>query len=104
MFPYTALFRSDLLDEGDHILDMLRDRIGVTAAVPTLRKEMPQADRDQAMFAGQRPEHRRPDAKIAERAVHAHQRPALANLEIGHVVAVDAQHLHGARWDGGRFE
>ena len=96
--------RAELLDEGDHIVDMLRDRIGVAAAVPTLGEEMPQADRDHAMFAGQRAEHRRPDAKIAERAMHAHQRPAFTHLEIGHVIAVDAEGLHWARWGGGRFE
>ena len=32
-----------LLDEGDDVVDMLRDRIGVADAVPMIGKEMPQA-------------------------------------------------------------
>src|SRR6202011_5099588 len=84
-------------DKGNHIRDMLLDRIGVATAVPMVGKEMPQADRDHAVFSAERPQHRRPDAKIAERAVHADQWRAslgFANLEIGHVIAVDAERLH----------
>src|ERR1700751_522598 len=47
------------------------------------------------MLLRQRPEHRIPGAEIAERAVHADQRVALSDLEIGHVISVDAQCLHG---------
>src|ERR1700760_1751242 len=55
---------------------------------------MPQAHRDHAMLFRQRADHRIPGAEIAERAVHADQRPALADLEIGHVISVDAKGLH----------
>ena len=91
----------ELLDEADHVVDMLRDRIGVADSVPVLGEEMPQRRCDHAMIAGQRSEHRRPDPKIAQRAVNADQRRAiaggLADIEIGHVIAVDVKGLHGAR-------
>ena len=91
-------------DKGDHVVDVLRDRIGVADAVPMLRKKVPQGHRDQPMLSRQGAEHRRPDAEVAQRAVHAHQRRALANIEIGHVVSVDAEGLHGglARNGAGR--
>jgi len=40
-----------------------------------------------------------PDAKIAQRAMHAYQRPAVAELKISHVGAVDVKRLH--RGSGG---
>src|SRR5207302_8819929 len=42
----------------------------------------------------QRTEHRIPGAEIAERAVHADQRRAFPQFEIGHVVTIDAKCLH----------
>ena len=93
--------RSDiqLLDEADHVVDMLRDRIGVADAVPMVGKEMPQRRRDHAVLAGQGTQHRRPDPEIAQRAVDANKRraiaSALADIEIGHVIAVDVYGLHG---------
>ena len=67
----------ELLDEVDHVVDVLRDRIGVADAVPMFGKESAASDRrDHAMLARQRPEHRRPDPEIAQRAVHADQRRA----------------------------
>src|SRR5262249_1814271 len=90
--------RLDLFDEGDDIIDMLRHLVIVAAAVPMLREEMPQAERDDAVLPRQRSEHGIPGAEVAERAVHADQRMApiafLPNLQIGHIVAVDAQGLH----------
>ena len=85
----------ELLDKRDHVVDMLRDRIGVADTVPMLGKEVPQGHRDHAMLFCQRPEHGRPDAEVAQRAMHAHQRRPLADVQIGHVVSVDAQGLHG---------
>src|SRR5260221_11892699 len=38
------------LAEGDHIVDVLRNRIAVTDAVPLLGKKVPQRYRDQAML------------------------------------------------------
>ena len=61
---------------------------------------MPQTNSDHAMFFRQRSEHRRPGAEIAQRAVHAYQRWAMADLEIGHVGAVDLKRLHGLTQDG----
>jgi hypothetical protein len=83
-----------LFDEGDDVGDMLRDRIGVTGAVPAFGEKVPQGHRDYAVVLRQWPEHRRPGAKVAQRAVHAYQRPALAEFEIGHIGAVDVKHLH----------
>src|SRR5882757_2859397 len=90
---------SDLLDEGDHVSDVLRHLVIVTDGVPMLGKEVPQADRDHAMRFRQRAEHGIPGAEIAERAVHADQRRAFSDFEISHVVAVDAKGLH-ARFPG----
>ena len=87
----------ELFDEGDDVVDMLRDRIGVADAVPMVGEEMPQRHRDHAVFSRQRTQHRRPDPEIAEGAVHADQRRAIvaiADLEIGHVITVDAERLH----------
>lgn len=84
----------DLLDEGDHVGNMLRHLVVLAGSVPMLGKEMPQADRDQAMVPRQRAEHRIPGAEIAERAVHTDQRMASSYFEIGHVVTVDAECLH----------
>ncbi len=89
------------LDEADHIVDVLRDRIGVTDAVPVLGKKVPQRHRDQAMLLRERAKHGGPNAKVAERAVHAHQRRALPDIEIGHVVSVDAKRLHARLVRGG---
>ena len=50
--------RFDLLDEGDHVGDMLRHPVVVARAVPMLGKEMPEADRDHAMVSRQRAQHR----------------------------------------------
>ena len=90
--------RLHVLDEGDDIIDMLRDRISVADAIPVIGKEMPQAHRDHAVFRRQRPDHRRPDAEIAQRAVDADQRRGsgltLAHVDIGHVVSVDVKGLH----------
>ena len=72
--------RVDLLDEGDGVGDMLRHPVVVADAVPMLGKEVPQADRDDAMLFRQRPEHRIPGAEIAERAVDADQRMAVRRL------------------------
>lgn len=87
-----------LFDEADHVLDMLGDRIGIADAVPMLREEMPQRRRDHPMLARKQSQHRRPDPKIAQRAMHAHQRRAIAgavaDVEIGHVIAVDVKGLH----------
>ena len=88
--------RLDLLDEGDHVGDMLGHPVIVTDAIPVLGKEVPEADRDDAMFFRQRPQHRIPGAEVAERAVHADQRRPFADIEIGHVVSVDAKGLHGS--------
>src|SRR6266702_836387 len=85
---------SDLLDEGDHVSDVLRHLVIVTDGVPMLGKEVPQADRDHAMRFRQRAEHSIPGEEIAERAVHADQRRASSHFEIGHVVTVDAKCLH----------
>src|SRR5229473_420558 len=85
----------ELLDEADHVSCVLRDRIGVADAVPMLGKKVPETDRDHPMFSRQRAEHRRPDAEVAQRAVYAQQRRALADLEIGHVVSVGGEGLHG---------
>jgi hypothetical protein len=46
-----------LLDEGNDIGDVLRDRIAVAASVPLLGKEVPQGHRDDPMLPGQWPEH-----------------------------------------------
>ena len=90
--------------KADHIVDVLGDRIGVADTVPMLGEEVPQRQRDHPMFARQWAEHRRPDAEVAERAVHADQRRTLADLEIDHVVAVDVKRFAwGLGWvaDGG---
>src|ERR1035437_1720674 len=60
--------------------------------------------RDDATFFRQRPEHRRPGAEIAQRAMYADQRRTPADLEIGHVVSVDGEGLHGGLggWVGER--
>jgi hypothetical protein len=88
---------TELLDEGDEIVDVLRDRVGATLAVPVIGKEMAQADADQAMLCRQRADHAAPDAEVVQRTVHADQRRSfcLAYVEIGHVVSVDAKGLHG---------
>ena len=65
-----------LLDEGDDVVDMLRDRIGVADSVPLFGKEVPQADADQPVLLRQRPDHTAPDAEIVERTMHADQRRA----------------------------
>ena len=85
----------ELPDERDHVVDMLGDRIGVADAVPMLGKKVPQGHRDHPMLLRQRAEHRRPDAEVAQRTMHAHQRRAPADVEIGHVVSVDVKALHG---------
>ena len=90
-----------LLDEADHVIDMLGDRIGVANAVPMRGKKVPQRNRDHAVLPRQRSEHRRPDAEIAQRAMHADQRRSLADVEIGHVVAVDVECLHVGAGGGG---
>ena len=71
---------AEFLEEADHVGDVLRHQIIVADAVPMLGKKVPQADRDHAMVFRQRPQHRRPGAEVAERAVHADQRPALARF------------------------
>src|SRR5262249_43662220 len=84
----------ELLDEGDDVVNVLPDRIGVSDAVPLFRKEVPQADADQSMPLRQRSQYAAPDAEIAERAMHADQRwplAGLAHVEIGHVVSVDVE-------------
>src|SRR5262249_3348183 len=86
---------ADLLDEGDDVADMLGHAIVAADAVPMFGKEMAQADRDDSVLARQWPEHGIPGAEIAKRAVYADQRMTLPDLEIGHVVIVDAQGLHG---------
>src|SRR3954468_22005136 len=100
-------FWLDLFDEGDNVGDMPRHQVIAADAVPVLRKKVPQADGDHAMLFRQRPEYGVPSAEIPERAVHADQRPALSDIEIGHVIAVDAQGLHervaGNRRGGYRF-
>src|SRR5215831_12344643 len=58
------------------------------------REEMPQTHRDHAMSCRQRAQHRQPDAEVAKRAVDAHQRRALPDIEVGHVISVDAEALH----------
>jgi hypothetical protein len=55
-----------LLDKGNHVGDVLCDRIGVADAVPAFGKKVSQGHRDHAMVLGQRSEHRRPDAKVAQ--------------------------------------
>src|SRR5438067_1649260 len=84
-----------LLDEGDHVGDMLAHPVIVADTVPMFGKEVPQADRDHAKTFRQRPHHRRPGAEVAERAMHADQWRAFSDFEIGHVVAVDTKRLHG---------
>src|SRR5215472_14313974 len=83
---------------------MLGDRIGVADAIPLLRKKVPQADADHPVSFCQRTEHAAPDAEIVERAVYAEERRSavgLSHIEIGHVVCVDVEGLHG-RADGVR--
>src|SRR5207244_11500213 len=46
-----------LLDEGDDVVDMLGDRIGVALAIPLFGKKVPQADADQPMPLRERPGH-----------------------------------------------
>src|SRR5262245_23710941 len=58
------------------------------------REKMPQAHRDHAMPPRQRAQHRQPDAEVAERAVDAQKRRALPDIEVGHVISVDAEALH----------
>jgi hypothetical protein len=86
------------LKEADHVVDMLCHQVVVADAIPVLGKESPQARRDHAMPFCQWPQHRIPGAEIAERAVYEDQRRAVvgaaADIEIGHVIAVDAQCLH----------
>ena len=60
-----------LFDEADDVGDVLRHQIVVADAVPMLRKEAPQAERDHAMLFRQRAQHGIPGAEIAERAMHA---------------------------------
>jgi hypothetical protein len=49
--PHQAdRIRIDPPDEGDQVVDMLRDRIGVADAIPMIGVEMPQTDRDHAMW------------------------------------------------------
>ena len=78
--------------------DVLRHQIVAADPVPMLRKEPPQAQRNHAMLFRQRAQHGIPGAEIAERAMHEHQRRAIAgtsaDIEIGHVVSVDAERLH----------
>ena len=66
----------ELLDEADHVGDMLRDRIGVAAAVPSLGKKMPQADaRSRDAFSTAAPARKtRSGSRTASRA----RRPAAA--------------------------
>ncbi|CUT12153.1 Nonheme chloroperoxidase EC 111110 [Bradyrhizobium sp.] len=47
----------DLLDESDHVGDVLGHLVVVADGIPMLGKEMPQADRDHAMRFRQRTEH-----------------------------------------------
>ena len=83
----------------DHVVNVLHGRVGVADAIPMIGEEMPQRRRDHAVLAGQGTQHRRPDPEIAQRAVDADQRRAiagaLADIEIGHVIAVDVYCLHG---------
>src|SRR5208282_3267988 len=74
---------------------MLGDGEAVADAVPMFRKETPQAERNDAMPARERPQHRRPGPKITQRTVHADEMRTLTHLDIGHVITVDAQMLHG---------
>src|SRR2546423_1318881 len=91
----AARFWFDLPDEGDSVGNVLRHPVMIgDGAVPMFGKEMPQAHRDHAVLSRQRSEYGIPGAEIAERAVDADQRVALANVQIGHVVAVDADCLH----------
>jgi hypothetical protein len=85
---------TERLDERDRVRDVLCHGEARTRAIPVLRKVMPHADCDDAMLARQRPEHRRPDAEIAQRTMHADQRRTAADLEVGHVMVVHAQVLH----------
>src|ERR1700761_4813357 len=89
--------RADLFDECDGVADMLRHPVVAGRdTVPMFGKEMPQAHRDHAMVSRQRSEHGIPGAEVAERAVHADQRMALSDLEIGHVIIVDSNALHAS--------
>lgn len=85
----------NLFEKGNDVSDVLRHLVVVAHGIPMLGKEMPQADRDDAMGLRERAEHRIPGAEIPERAVHADQRMAIPDFEIGHVVTVDAEALHG---------
>src|SRR6516165_8601011 len=84
----------DLLDEADHIGDMLGHPVIVADTVPMLGEEVPEADRSHAVLFRQRSEHGIPGAEIAECAVYADQRPTLSQFKIGHVVSVDVKGLH----------
>ena len=64
----------ELLDETDHVLDMLRDRIGVADAVPMLGEEMPQRRRDHAMIAASAV--RAPTTRSGNRTANHARRPA----------------------------
>jgi len=94
---------TDLLDENDEIVDMLRDRVGATLAVPVIGKEMAQADANQAMLCRQRADHATPDAEVVQRTMHADQRRSLCMtyVEIGHVISVDVKGLHGGSGGAG---
>jgi hypothetical protein len=85
---------TEFFDEGNDILDVLGDRIGIADPIPMFGEEVPQAYRDDAVPCRERADHRTPDAEIAERAVHADQRRPLPNVEIGHVISVDVKGLH----------
>ncbi|KAH2808277.1 hypothetical protein KXV85_006066, partial [Aspergillus fumigatus] len=52
--------RRQLLDEGDHVIDMLRHLVVVAHGIPMFGKEVPQAHRDDAVRPRQWAEHRIP--------------------------------------------
>ena len=84
----------DVLDEPDHVGDVLCDRVAATAAIPLLWKEVAQTECYYAMPPGQRTEHARPHAEITEGTVHTNKRSARPNIEIGHVRVVDPNVFH----------
>ena len=85
---------TEFFDEGNDILDVLGDRIGIADPIPMFGEEVPQAYPDDAAPCRERAEHRMPGTEIAEGAVDADQRRALSDLEIGHVISVDVKGLH----------
>ena len=82
------------LDEADHVGDVLGDTKIIAFTVPMLRKIVPQTWHDHTRMRRQKTNDRGPDAKVAERSVHANEGYPASHIEISHVVAIDAELPH----------